>query len=395
LYGFTLPFIWLGRLVCKSISKDRLNSLIELRNSGVIKSLLSAWLVIPLVLTVGAVWAHLALSDNRLPHYAILRREPPSGSVGHYLKAETSILPGSRFRGSVALRHDVGNDSNLDMMEDWDITRVPNSPAMDLWTKDIPTYTEYSPMVTPQAYFLMSRLASDEPDQFRNGMPYPGIDALSLKMLQALGVRFFITQVPIETQDVQLRRRFKSRIGKDTFVYELSDPNRDGFSPTRVHVERVAEKYLALLAADDFQFRRDVVLTESIDGTLVPAQESQLYFTSKGPRIVASSKGKSLIVLPIQYSHCLAFRGPTNARLLRANLIQVGLLFDSNIDVTFEFQTGPLLNPLCRKADLQEAKDLQIKPDGKVPPPPPEIYRPYIGKPILPFLESYLPILVR
>lgn len=397
LFGAQVPFIWIAGLVRFSDLPNRFSGLSQ-RYSDIAtryRFAASPWLFIPLILSIAALTAWRVLPNDRLPHYAILRQSPPAGSIGDYLKTETAILPGSRFRGSVALRHDFGNDLQLDMMKEWDDARVPNSPAIDLWTKDIPTYDEYSATVSPLAYYLMSRLASDAPYQFRNAMPYPGTSDLNLKMLQAVGTRFFLTKQRVESPQAQLRRQFKSRTGEDAFVYEFADPNRDGFSPTQVRVERIAEKYLALLASDDFQFRRDVVLTEPIDGTLVKAKESQLYFTSAGPRVVASSPGKSLLVLPIQYSRCLAFRAPTNARLVRANLIQAAVLFEGRIDVTFEFLTGPFVNPRCRKTDLREAKELQVKPDGRVPPPPPEIYRPFIGKPILPFLKAHLALLLQ
>jgi hypothetical protein len=355
----------------------------------------SPWLLVPLILSAGAVLYCWALPHNGPPDYALLRRPPASGSVGEYLKNETAIVPGSRYRGSTALQHEFATDLRLDLMDAWEGRVPPYEPAIALWTSDIPTYDEYSAMISPPAYYVMSRLASDLPYQFRNAMPYPGTSELNFKVLQAAGVRFFLTKKDIEGSAIaQLRRNFKSQVGDDAFVYELSDPNRDGFSVTRVHVERVAQKYLALLASDNFQFRTDVVLTEPIDESLVPVKKSRLYFTSRGPRIVASSPGKSLLVLPVQYSNCLEFRTPTTARLVRANLFQVGVLFEGSIDATFDLSTGPLSNPRCRKADVDDARDLQIKVDGRVAIPPAKIRKPYVGTPILPFLRTHFSILL-
>jgi hypothetical protein len=369
----------------------------------------TAWLLVPAVLTIAVVGLVISGPSNAVPQFDLIRRPPPTGSAGELLKKEVSVRAGDHFRGSVAMVLEAASDQRS-LMLDWTLWRdqiVSFYPTEDLWFKDIPTYDVYNPVIAPDAYYVLSRLISDMPYQARNVLPYPSVSSLSLKVLEAVGVRFFLSTQPFDDTLATLAslrwrmappdRTFnidytfvkRERVTGEAYIYELADPNLGSYSPTRVRVERVAGNYLAVLGADGFDFRHDVVLTAPIDAPLVPAYGARMYFTDKGIRIIAASPGKSLLVLPVQYSRCLEFRRPTEARLVRANLFQVGVLFERNIDETFDFDTGPLINPRCRKEDLKELTDLRVSSDGRVAAPPMELVAPYVGKPILPFLKTH------
>jgi hypothetical protein len=83
-------------------------------------------------------------------------------------------------------------------------------------------------------------------------------------------------------------------------------------------------------------------------------------------RVRASSPGRSLLVLPFEFSHCLELSGTAGARIVPVNLQQTGLLFEREADVTLDYRYG-LGRDSCRTADLARAKALELR--AIVPPP--------------------------
>jgi hypothetical protein len=77
--------------------------------------------------------------------------------------------------------------------------------------------------------------------------------------------------------------------------------------------------------------------------------------------VKATSSGRSLLVLPFEYSHCLRLKETgSTARLIPVNLQQTGLLFDGSADVEIDYRFGPLANPTCRGADLARMDALHV-----------------------------------
>ena len=76
--------------------------------------------------------------------------------------------------------------------------------------------------------------------------------------------------------------------------------------------------------------------------------------------IVAQSAGRSLVIVPLEFSHCIELRdaragsNAAKASLLRADGILTGIVFERDLDVILAFRTGPLRNPQCRWQDYQD-----------------------------------------
>ena len=96
---------------------------------------------------------------------------------------------------------------------------------------------------------------------------------------------------------------------------------------------------------------------------LTGATEHRLVVERGGYRIEASSPGSSLLVLPVEYSHCLRSNltssSPTPPKLLRANLALAAILFTDDVRGELQLRYGPLSSS-CRMEDWREADSLKI-----------------------------------
>src|SRR5258708_3580156 len=91
---------------------------------------------------------------------------------------------------------------------------------------------------------------------------------------------------------------------------------------------------------------------------------AELVFERGGYTVRARSSGASLIVLPVQFSHCFQARitsGDAKARLLRVNLVQTGLLFEREVTLEARFARWPLASPQCQKRDLDDDLVLRVR----------------------------------
>jgi hypothetical protein len=108
---------------------------------------------------------------------------------------------------------------------------------------------------------------------------------------------------------------------------------------------------------------KQAVAQEEVPGPLTPVRAVALSMAGKDLRLVADSDGRSLIVVPVEFSHCLeltetaAGRGG-GATVLRIDGLLTGIIFAHHIDAVLSFRIGPLHNPTCRWADYRDLKAL-------------------------------------
>ena len=151
-------------------------------------------------------------------------------------------------------------------------------------------------------------------------------------------------------------------------VYEYSDSNVGNYSPTNVVIARDAPSILQYLWRTSFDPRQSIILPERIEEPLVEATGGKMFFERGAIRVQAESRGHSLLLLPVQYSHCLVLSEPVTARLLPANLVQTAVLFQGSIDLRIYLEYG-LFRPGCRKQDLADLAELGIFDDKNAAPP--------------------------
>ena len=140
-------------------------------------------------------------------------------------------------------------------------------------------------------------------------------------------------------------------------VYEYNDSNVGNYSPTNVMIARDAPSILQHLWRTSFDPRQSIILPERIEEPLVQATGGKMFFERGAIRVQAESRGHSLLLLPVQYSHCLVLSEPVTARLLPANLVQTAVLFQGSIDLRIHFEYG-LLPPRVSQAGSRRPRGI-------------------------------------
>lgn len=285
-------------------------------------------------------------------------KPPPSLAA---LQRDLAIGPGLPFRGKVAAIYT--RDSAIPFeAKALDYRAMFRSDFYsDLLPLGIPSLNQSANWTSPVTFAFLYRFFAGKGDSFEKNFLW--LDRVNLKIARLLGVGAVVTDrdipglMPAETL---------AREGRSLRIYRLDEVNLGQYSPTRTIRVPAAEAAVAAIAADGFEPQRDVVVEQDVPGGLVPAQSVSVVFES-GPilRVRAISAGRSLLVLPFEFSRCLRLSG-THAQLLPVNLQQVGLLFDKEADITIEYRYGVLASA-CRGEDLARAHALNL---GAVVSPP-------------------------
>ena len=219
-----------------------------------------------------------------------------------------------------------------------------------LYQHGIPVLDEYSHGETGQFAQFAKHFFMNKSDQMvRNFIPYRVFDP---SILQLIGVQFLFSDTPIAGQTSMASGGFR----EPKFTYRLPNPNVGNYSPTNIYQAKTYDESFDLMSNVDFDPTNDVVLTNEkrIDGALVAATESKLTVERGGLNVKATSVGKSLLVLPIEYSNCMRFDSRTESQyeIKRVNGILVGLIFDQTVDVDIEYRLGYSMLGSCRIDDL-------------------------------------------
>jgi hypothetical protein len=254
--------------------------------------------------------------------------------------------------------------------------------SVNLWRNSIPTLNEYSQTLTPAYEYFRTRLLMETSadSQHMKGMFSADrqflIERINPRALEAVGTRFLLSTDNPSTFSknygdlhAEPRGQFIEKIPTATpdqdrvwYMYEFPDPNRGHFNPTVVRVATTARAILEGLRAPDFDWRRVAYLTEPLEEPLVSTHHVRMTVERGRVRLQAETESKALLVLPIQYSHCLMLEDAPNARLVRANFLLTGLIFTGPINAMIEFNYG-FFNAACRKADFRDLEAMQVAAD--------------------------------
>ena len=303
--------------------------------------------------------------------------EPENDGHRHQATAVTDFLaskiglpvPGTPFRGRAATFTGFGgmppgiNWVNLDDVMA-SLAEFGNDHRFSgLWFFHIPVLFEDSTFTSPPMYAIESRLlARDGDKQMRNLMTFTRPDS---NVLRLLGVRYVLTdddELNIGPERVVLPWKSRNRRLR---VLELENPNLGQYSPVEVVAiddwSGVIERLKAGLDPE-----RTVMVDQVLpsDG-LSPATDVQVLMEKGYLHIHAKSAGRSLLVLPFEYSHCLNLQlepGSSGARLFRADLINTGIEFQGTIDLRMILRIGPLGHSACRSVDVEDMHQLKMGP---------------------------------
>lgn len=147
--------------------------------------------------------------------------------------------------------------------------------------------------------------------------------------------------------------------------------NLGTFTPTSVMKVQTFQEFEKQVISAAIDWRRTVFLdpgtAERVGETLLPAaRTSAPIVVTNGLRIEAESGGQSLLLLPRQFSNCYQWHpavGSTGkVSVVRANMLQLALLFEGTISGELQFRYRWFGDHTCRSRDPAQAQALGIVP---------------------------------
>lgn len=311
----------------------------------------------------GAVLAAvLALFVAFSPPPLVLDYPPKPPPALAALQRDLALAPGAPFRGRVAAIYSRKGGVPFEAKAlDYRAT-FGSDFFSDLLPLGIPSLNQSQTWTSPVTFAVLHRFFAGESDSFDKNFFW--LDRVDVKVARLLGVRAVVTDAEIGGATLA---DTLSRDGRTLRIYRLDDVNLGQYSPTRVVRVQKAAEAIARMAADSFDPKLDAVVEEGMPPGLTPAQSVSVTVET-GPRlrVRATSPGRSLIVLPFEFSHCLRLSGAANARLLPVNLQQLGVLFENEADIAIEYRYG-VFDSTCRGTDLARAHALDLKAIVKTP----------------------------
>jgi hypothetical protein len=292
------------------------------------------------------------------------------GPIHQYLEQHIALAPGKEFQGYVGLY--LGADDGF-MRK---LLPLPNQALAhetyihargilakefghmfqltDLWNSNIPTFEDYGQWVTKQMFMFDSDLLARDEDFVDEKGVATHIYKLAPKLLALLGVRYVVSDGTVDNPSVT-EVLHETSPAATLRLYEIHNVNLGNFSPTKVVAANSYDDAAAQL--QDLQGQDTVVLLGSLPlrSPLVAAGQARLTVEKGGYHISARSAGASLLVLPVQFSHCWRLTAEPDGKVsvFRANIIQTGIYFQGKLDADLRFGFG-LANSSCRKQDADD-----------------------------------------
>jgi hypothetical protein len=279
------------------------------------------------------------------------------------LQGSVALHPGSPFRGIVATINGVDDRASVDWFDFHAFdARVWRNTGNDhrlvgLWQFAIPTLFQYFTLITPPYYLLLTDFLARPADrQHRSVLVLTRIDST---IMQLWGVRYLITDKDpgtgneVASAPIQGHGRLR--------LIALSRPNLGDYSPTEVDEVDTFRGGLRAMHEGGFDGSRRVLTDSHLSGPFVPATNAALTYEKYGFHLTADSAGRSILVLPVQYSHCWTESGTGESQLFRANLMQLAVAFKGHLDTRLVFRFGPILAGECRVTDLEDMDRLKIE----------------------------------
>jgi hypothetical protein len=318
----------------------------------------AAWL-----LPLPAVAVAALLATSRLPT-AFASFPPRSTPMVDMLKANIALFPGSRFNGRVATIIPVEANGVDAWVQQYTVayklweTIGNDHMTLGLWYSRIPTLFEYNQFSSPVFHALVKRTLQQPALPHQRNITI--LSHANARVLKLLGVRYAI--MPQEDSPLGQRRAIENVAGQQWGLFELPDVNLATYSPTSIEVRSSLASTFDFVSDDGVDLAKSAVVREEIGGVLVPAQSSSLTMSGGDLQVAAQSAGRSLLIVPLEFSHCLevedrrAAPGGAAPTLVRVDGLLAGVVFERDLDAVLAFRTGPLRNPTCRWQDYQDVQ---------------------------------------
>ena len=289
-------------------------------------------------------------------------------SITELLRDNIALQPGSAFHGFVATFTGVEGKPAVDWfaLHAYDSTLWQTTGndhrTVGLWWYRIPTLFQYSPLIAPAYYLLLTDFLSRPADkQIRSVLVLTQPDE---RMLKLWGVRYVISDSNVNLGRPMIEIPVPGK--QPLRLIDLGATNLGSYSPTEVVNVRDFREGLHVMHEPGFDGRRMVVTNDDLAGSLTPAANARLTYQKSGFSVQASSQGRSLLVLPVQYSRCWTISGQGDPKLIRSNLMQLGISFEGTLNASLTFRFGPVLASQCRIDDIRDMEALRIR-EARVP----------------------------
>jgi hypothetical protein len=297
---------------------------------------------------------------------------PHETSITRLLQAEIGLHEGGAFRGRVA--NIAGTEfepqyawAPVISQHDYD-GAVAFQTGNDhryygMWYFGIPTLIESNQFTSPFFHVINSRLL-DTPEQ-KHARNLTTITRFRTRIFAMLGVRFVITSRPLPglapKQTLVVQPEYPEQW--TLFLYELPDAKVAGY--WSLHPRPVGDTHQAMLWMDAPAGSDDSAVYETITAPLVAGDSSQIRVFRDRLEVEAQSPGTSLLVLPVEFSHCFDIRLSRSgaARFLRANVDQAAFLFSGQLHAELRYRYSPW-HFGCRLRDIADADRLKLTETG-------------------------------
>jgi hypothetical protein len=294
---------------------------------------------------------------------------PAETPVTKFLAGEIGLKPGATFRGRLA------NVAGSDFEPEWKLVPLITQHNYDvmnlyfsgndhrlygLWYFGIPTLIELNQFSSPFFHLVNARLLN-APGTI-DTRSYETQSLVNERIMAMLGASYLMSDKLLPEQTPIAQETLTN--GRDLYVYPIADSNIAGYSVTQTRHAANGQEAINLLADSSVDLRSTAILTsQEALPPLTKATSSKLVVNRGAYQIEATSQGFSLLVLPVEYSHCLEAHLTTSSmtppRLLRANLTLAAVLFSSDVKGELRLRYGPRFEE-CRREDWREAKALMI-----------------------------------
>ena len=294
---------------------------------------------------------------------------PAETAVSKFLTDELALQPGSVFRGRVASVAGTDFESQwasapMITQHNYDVMSLfftgNDHRLYGLWYFGIPTLIELNQFSSPFFHLVNARLLNAPGTKDLRSYEIQSI--VNDRIMALLGTRYLISDKILPGRLPVTQHRLTE--GRDLYVYSVPDANVAGYSATHSRQAADARETVNLLADSSIDLRTVAILNGPEElPQLSAATTSKLVVERGGYRIEATSSGTSLLVLPVEYSHCLESHLTTTdqmpPRLIRANLVMTAVLFSGDVKGELRLRFGPLSSG-CRMRDWRDADALNI-----------------------------------
>jgi hypothetical protein len=271
-------------------------------------------------------------------HQQLYPYPPKMTKIITYLHDNASLTPGEKFRGRVfSLFSEEWTTIELDHLY-----KVGNDyDSVGLWYYHIPTFFEYSHLRSSLEFLQSICMKGME-------LPY---------LANFYGVKYVLSDTDIRQNNSAARLVVQENFDESHHVYlfELNDPNLGDLHPYRPVNYSNYHDFISGFKNGEFDPTVDFWSMDiSSNETFIPANKIEVRISREGLHVIANSNGKSVVILPLEFSQCLNIVGATNdQRLFMANFGETGIQFSNSLDVFVKYENGPFINPLCRIDDAR------------------------------------------